>query len=30
LQSTVGLIWRVLLMMVGLLVLLTFAHWLGN
>lgn len=30
LQSSVGLVWRVLIMMVGLLVLLTFAHWLGN
>lgn len=30
LQSATGLIWRVLVVMVGLLLLLTFAHWLGN
>lgn len=30
LQSAVGLVWRVLVLMVGLLFLLTFAHWLGN
>ena len=30
LQSAVGLVWRVLILMVGLLLLLTFAHWLGN
>jgi len=30
LMSAVGLIWRVLVLMVGLLLLLTFAHWLGN
>ena len=30
LQSAIGLIWRVLVLMVGLLLLLTFAHWLGN
>jgi adenosylcobinamide-phosphate synthase len=30
LQSAAGLIWRVLILMVGLLLLLTFAHWLGN
>ncbi len=29
-QGAVGLIWRVLLMMVGMLLLLTFAHWLGH
>lgn len=28
--STKGLVWRVLILMVGLLLLLTFAHWLGN
>ena len=28
-QAAVGLVWRVLLLMVGLLILLTFAHWLG-
>ena len=28
-QAAVGLVWRVLLLMVGLLTLLTFAHWLG-
>jgi len=30
LMSTVGLIWRVLVLMLGLLLLLTFAHWLGS
>ena len=30
LQSAIGLVWRVLVLMVGLLLLLTFAHWLGN
>ena len=30
LSSAVGLIWRVLVLMGGLLLLLTFAHWLGN
>ncbi len=30
LQSAIGLVWRVLFLMVGLLMLLTFAHWLGN
>lgn len=30
LQSAVGLVWRVLILMVGLLLLLTFASWLGN
>lgn len=30
LRSTVGLVWRVLVLMAGLLLLLTFAHWLGN
>lgn len=30
LQSAVGLVWRVLILMLGLLVLLTFAHWLGR
>lgn len=30
LRSTVGLVWRVLVLMSGLLLLLTFAHWLGN
>jgi len=30
LQSAVGLVWRVLILMVGLVLLLTFAHWLGN
>jgi adenosylcobinamide-phosphate synthase len=29
-QSAVGLVWRVLVLMVSLLLLLTFAHWLGN
>lgn len=28
-QAAVGLVWRVLLLIVGLLILLTFAHWLG-
>jgi adenosylcobinamide-phosphate synthase len=28
-QAAVGLVWRVLLLMVGLLILLTFAHWMG-
>jgi adenosylcobinamide-phosphate synthase len=28
-QAAIGLVWRVLLLMVGLLILLTFAHWLG-
>lgn len=28
-KAAVGLVWRVLLLMVGLLILLTFAHWLG-
>ena len=30
LRSSVGLVWRVLVLMVGLLLLLTFANWLGN
>lgn len=30
LQSAVGLVWRVLILMVSLVLLLTFAHWLGN
>ena len=30
LQSTIGLVWRVLVLMVGLLFLLTFAHWIGK
>ncbi len=30
LKSAVGLVWRVLILMVGLVLLLTFAHWLGN
>lgn len=30
LQSAIGLIWRVLVLMLGVLLLLTFAHWLGN
>lgn len=30
LRSAVGLVWRVLILMVGLLLLLTFAHWLGT
>ena len=30
LSSAVGLIWRVLVLMGGLLLLLTFSHWLGN
>lgn len=30
LRSAVGLVWRVLVLMGGLLLLLTFAHWLGN
>lgn len=30
LQSAAGLVWRVLVVMLGLLLLLTFAHWLGN
>lgn len=30
LQSAVGLIWRVLVLMLGILLLLTFSHWLGN
>lgn len=30
LQSAIGMVWRVLILMVGLLLLLTFAHWLGN
>ncbi len=30
LRSAVGLVWRVLVLMSGLLLLLTFAHWLGN
>jgi len=30
LSSAVGLVWRVLVLMAGLLLLLTFAHWLGN
>jgi adenosylcobinamide-phosphate synthase len=30
LRSAVGLVWRVLVLMCGLLLLLTFAHWLGN
>jgi adenosylcobinamide-phosphate synthase len=28
-KAAVGLVWRVLLLMIGLLTLLTFAHWLG-
>lgn len=30
LRSAVGLVWRVLVLMIGLLLLLTFAHWLGQ
>lgn len=30
LRSAVGLVWRVLVLITGLLLLLTFAHWLGN
>lgn len=30
LRSAVGLVWRVLVLMSGLVLLLTFAHWLGN
>jgi adenosylcobinamide-phosphate synthase len=30
LQSAIGLVWRVLAVMLALLLLLTFAHWLGN
>lgn len=30
LQSAIGLVWRVLFLMIGLLLLLNFAHWLGN
>ena len=30
LQSATGLVWRVLVVMLGLMLLLTFAHWLGN
>lgn len=30
LQGATGLVWRVLVVMMGLLLLLTFAHWLGN
>jgi adenosylcobinamide-phosphate synthase len=30
LRSATGLVWRVLVVMMGLLLLLTFAHWLGN
>lgn len=30
LQSAIGLVWRVLFLMVGILLLLTFAHWLGH
>lgn len=30
LQSAIGLVWRVLFLMVGVLLLLTFAHWLGH
>lgn len=30
LRSATGLVWRVLILMVGLLLLLTFANWLGN
>lgn len=30
LQSAIGLVWRVLILMLGLLGLLTFAHWLGR
>jgi adenosylcobinamide-phosphate synthase len=30
LQSAIGLIWRVLVLMLGILLLLTFAHWLGS
>ncbi|MFL9709477.1 CobD/CbiB family protein [Methylobacillus sp. Pita1] len=30
LRSAVGLVWRVLVLLIGLLLLLTFAHWLGQ
>ncbi|HEU4709154.1 MAG TPA: CobD/CbiB family protein [Methylophilaceae bacterium] len=30
LQSAIGLIWRVLVLLLGILLLLTFAHWLGS
>lgn len=30
LRSAVGLVWRVLVLLIGLLLLLTFAHWLGH
>ena len=30
LESSMGLVWRVLVLVIGLLLLLTFAHWLGN
>ena len=30
LESSMGLVWRVLVLIIGLLLLLTFAHWLGN
>jgi adenosylcobinamide-phosphate synthase len=30
LQSATGLVWRVLVVILGLMLLLTFAHWLGN
>ncbi len=30
LHSTIGLVWRTLILMLGLLLLLTFAYWLGN
>lgn len=30
LQSAIGLVWRVLVLMLGLLFLLTFAHWIGK
>lgn len=30
LQSAIGLVWRVLFLMIGLLLLLNFAHWLGH
>ena len=30
LQGAVALVWRVLVLMVSLFLLLTFAHWLGN
>lgn len=30
LESSIGLVWRVLVLIIGMLLLLTFAHWLGN